>query len=106
VRIMHSDAFVSLGLSSFFSMASRLSPSVARPAAPPVAAVRALMDFMDLGSPSIGPLKRRLDLLAKMAGERGLKRNAVKHLYLNPQVSASGRIRTMAGIVRKCAADL
>ena len=44
------------------------------------------MEAMDLSTSSISPLKRRLDLLARMISDRGSKRHAIQHLYLNPQV--------------------
>ena len=58
----------------------------ARPQLPPAAAVKALMEAMDLASPSVTLLKRRLDSLARLAGDRGARKNAIKHLYISAQV--------------------
>ena len=58
----------------------------ARPQLPPAAAVRSFMDAMDLSSPGIALLKKRLDMLARLSGDRGAKRTAIKWMYINPQV--------------------
>ena len=44
------------------------------------------MDAMDLSSPGIALLKKRLDMLARLSGDRGAKRTAIKWMYINPQV--------------------
>ena len=45
-----------------------------------------MMQVMEVTSPNLAALKRKLDALARMAGERGAQRNAIKWMYVGTQV--------------------
>ncbi|GAX75917.1 hypothetical protein CEUSTIGMA_g3360.t1 [Chlamydomonas eustigma] len=83
------DTLIRLAIAADAKQALGTLNSTAHPPRPAREAVKGFMEMMDLANPNIALLKRRLDALARMAGDRGAKKNAIKWMYISPQSAMS-----------------